>query len=202
MGSCANTASHSALARGKSPAAPAMRARVARSAVELGSSRSAASMSSAARAYRPSIARCLPRTYRRSASDSVALPGVGPATAGTGTGLGSVISRSTATSVIGGRCSGATRDGGIPGGGTGAEDFGGDDGDDDADGTDTAGATVEVACAATAYALTPSEHGTAASTTHACVSTRSRRDRRATADGRIRLTSFSPRPWIQPWPLP
>ena len=173
VGSCANTASHSALARGKSPAAPAMRARVARSAVELGSSRSAASISSAARAYRPSIARCLPRTYRRNASDSVALPGVGPATTAAGTGLGSVISRSTATSVIGGRCNGATRDGGMPGGGTSADD--GADGAGGADGADgvavaagAAGANgasdaaiganandvaVVFACAATAYAL-------------------------------------------------
>jgi hypothetical protein len=69
-----------------------------------------------------------------------------------------VISRSTATSVIGGRCNGATRDGGIPGGGTSA-----DDGADDAAGANGASdaaigasandVTVVVARAATAYAL-------------------------------------------------
>ena len=155
----------------------------------------------------------------------MALPGVGPATTAAGTGLGSVISRSTATSVIGGRCNGATRDGGMPGGGTSADDGAGGAGgaagiagiagaagaagangaSDAAIGANANDVAVVFACAATAYALrngASGAYGAAASTTHACVSTRSRRDRRATADGRIGLTSFSPRPWIQPWPLP
>jgi hypothetical protein len=87
--------------------------------------------------------------------------------------LGSVISRSTATSVIGGRCNGATRDGGMPGGGTSADDgaggaagiagvagvavaagaAGANGASDAAIGASANDVTVVVSCAATAHAL-------------------------------------------------
>ena len=77
-----------------------------------------------------------------------------------------MISRSTATSVIGGRCNGATRDGGMPGGGTSADDADGANGvagvavaagangaSDAAIGASANDVAVVFACAATAYAL-------------------------------------------------